>query len=215
MSEENSPTGLYAVSNTATLLYPKLFEAVPYMKDGKPKGEPKFSCVFLLKTSHPELTELQKKAVAVAKEKWPGLPVKNVVFPFKKGDEIAAKAEKNGKKREFYEGMIVLPAATGAKYPPRITDATKGFSQVTDHERLYSGCEVVFEVNFKPYGDPDDAKNPPGITAYLQRVCFVKDGKRIQTGKSDADVFSKVVGRESDEDPTAGADEDELDSVLR
>lgn len=144
-------------------------------------------------------------------------------LPFSSGDVEAMKAMEKGKDRSFCAGMVLLK--TSSLYPIPVFDARqrdeKGEPMLvglgsepsdddstdTKAERgrikkvLYGGCFVAAEVKYRTY--PKHGTNPPGVTAYLQKVCFVKDGDRIASGVS-GDVFTSVQGAVTKDDPTGG-----------
>ena len=189
-----------------TIIFPNLFEPKP-VKDrrGKPKGDPKYSATFLFDPEHPDLKALKRKAVAIVRAKHPGEALDNFRFPFVDGDEELKKAEKKGKDGSFYEGKVVFRARSN--YAPGVIDGRQTPpKQTLDQKLIYSGCKVAFEVNLVYY-DAVEEGSKPGITAYLNSVCFVSDGPRI-AAKDHAATFADIAGKRSDVDPTD--DEDEL-----
>lgn len=61
------------MTNPAVMIHPGVIEAKAFKdkKTGKEKGEPKFGGSFLFAAEDPELAEIQKHLVAVAKAEWP------------------------------------------------------------------------------------------------------------------------------------------------
>ena len=65
------------------LLFPKLFKAEAFMRNGKPQGEAVFSATFIIEPAavlefedgrKVTLDDVKKKAAEVARAKFPGLP---------------------------------------------------------------------------------------------------------------------------------------------
>ena len=176
----------------ATALYPDLLTPKPFMKNGKPAGEPKYSITSLFDVSDPEvltgLNTAKAAAVKACQDEWPDRDVvaairaDEIQWPFKKGDIKAQKRESKGEKGDFYKGMEVLKAAT--TFAPDVID--KNRVQIIDPKKLYSGMVVRVEVNFK-------AGNANGdyVTAYLNFVLKVADGTRL-AGRTAASAFEGI-----------------------
>lgn len=199
---------------------PKLFEPVRYDKKlnksvvDLEKG--KFEAEFVIAKDHPQAKDLKAAAVAAAKERWPEKPVSEILFPVKDGtkeaDKRLRKAEKKGKKVDedkvaYLRDKITVTARTGAKFPPTVTDATKGFAPVTDRRRIFGGCQVLAEILFRTYEQEKEVNGEEvteyGVTAYLNEVVYVADGPRVGPGggPSTAEKFKGYAGKVSDENP--------------
>ncbi len=197
----SEPTGIivFGILEQATAVWPNLFEPKAFKRNGKEQGEPKYGITFLLTQDHPDLPALKKKAIAVAKEKWPGADVKSLKFPFLSGASQKKKAEANGKNGDFYDDMVVLKSST--KYPPSILDGRNDPpTDVVDQKLVQSGSKVAAEINFVAY-DGNDGKD--GVTAYINTVVYVSKGTRI-AGRDAAAAFRGISGQSSSEDPTGG-----------
>ena len=73
-------------------------------------------------------------------------------------------------------------------------------------KKFFFGAEVYAQVNLVAYKGV--GANPDGVTAYLNMVVATGKGTRITSAKSASEVFSGYAGRVSDEDPTAGGDDE-------
>lgn len=184
-------------------LYPHLFEPRQMQINGKPKGEPQYELEMLFTPD--SIGDMKAKALAVAKAKWPGRDFKAnpVKFPFKNGDAQKAKIEAKGKKGgEHYAGLVVVRATT--TFPPTVVGA-RG-DPILDKSQVYGGCYGFAEVNFVAW--PGNGDNiPDSVKAYLNAAMKSRDGERI--GGRDAKlIFAGVMGRQTQEDPTEGLDDE-------
>lgn len=223
---KNNPTIL--ITPPFKLSYPNLLEPRPFMKNGKPKGDPKYSMEMIFTpedmknfkkwddtTGEFKTVNFSEVCVVVAKEEFEGINVKEAVgsgdlsWPVRNGDDIV---EKKGEKAEHYAGSKVISAHCNQDYPPRLyyTDdgERKQLSRATDNGRdrikqmFYGGAVAYAEVTVKA-GDADGNY----VTVYVNSVKFVKDGERLG-GKSAMDRFEGVDGGSSDIDPTADMDDE-------
>ncbi len=208
-------------ANTYTFKQPhravflNVYEAKPYMKNGKPKGDPKFSATFTIPADSPELAPLKAAMAAVAKEKWPGRNLSELTFPISNGEKAMEKAKAKGKDGAFYKGMVVLK--TSSKYAPVLSVLEKGAVKALDTDilkanykgKFYNGCIGAAAINLVPYeGDQDeDGVAKDGITAYIQSFLWVKDGERIG-GSNPAETFKDYAGQVSGADPFAAGDDE-------
>jgi hypothetical protein len=180
-----------------------LFEPKPFMKDGKPKGEAKYSATFLIPETSPELAPLKSALAAAAQAKWAKRALSELKFPITSGAKMADKATAKSKDGSFYLGNVVLK--TSSKYPPILSVLNNGAILTLDSDALkaqwkskfYNGCMVAASVNLVPYEGDEGAD---GITAYVQSVLWVADGERIG-GRDQAEVFKDYVGSVTAEDP--------------
>lgn len=201
-------------------VYMNLFEAKAVVVNGKPSGEPKYSSNFVFETEVTgDLAEVRKTAIAVAKANWPGRDLKELAWPWSSGDKLADKAERKGKKRDFYRGKTVLVARS--KFEPKlgVLEANpKKLVEYLDDKRplckkfFNGGTLVLGRVNMVPYNGVGN--NQDGVTAYLDSV--ISTGKKSELniptsqGESLQDTFKGYIGLVKDEDPTAGMDDDEI-----
>ncbi len=221
MSDTEKKASVYNLTTPVVMSYPQLLEAKPFMRKGKPVGDPKFNATFQFLLDSADLKAMKALCARVAKEKWPGRDLKTLAFPFQNGDNIAdtakATTDKKGnpkpsKDREFYRGHVVLKASS--KYEPRLSGVENGIA--VDYEgaslkaaagKFYPGVQVLAQFNFVPYEGIDE--KPDGVTAYLNMVFTTNKGVRMRSGQSAAEVFKGYVGSVSAEDPTGGAQEDD------
>lgn len=230
MSDQKEPkhTFVSLVPTTGTFL--NVLEAKAVKKNGKETGDPKFSSNFEFNLDHPELDALKKLALKAAKEKWPDRAIgseaskkdKNgnpkqptFVFPWTLGDDLANNAKKRGKDREFSRGKLVLTARS--KYEPRLSVVKDGRMVDLEDEAarkaaknyFYTGVDCLFQVSFQAY-DGVGVNSLDGVTAYLDHVVSLNKGEKLlKGGPSAAEVFKGYVGTTTDEDPTAGVEDDE------
>lgn len=205
--------GIFNVTIPVVMAFPQLFEAKAFMRNGKPQGDPYFSGNFIFKRDNPDLRAMSDLAKAVAKAKWPGRDLKELKFPFTNGDKLADGAKAKGKDGEYQRGCVVVTAKS--KRNPRLAIFEKG--KIIDLETpaaiaaqkalFYPGALVYAQFNFADY--PGVGANPDGVACYLNLVMTTGTGKRLAgAGQSAAEAFRHVAGGVSQEDPTAGGDEE-------
>lgn len=204
MSEDRT-----VVLTNVRLLFTQLLEPKPVMRNGKPVGEPKYSVTILLD----EGQEKQVKAalLAAAKEKWPGRDLKADVeakefnWPVKSEAQAKAEAEKKDKNGDVYDGYSSVKA--DSQYAPELYyGRTKVDPNMPGAARVfYSGVYANVQLNANAYEGVSGGSD--GVKFYLQAVVKTKDGERLIGGGTRDEVFAGVDGGESDEDPTAGADD--------
>ena len=196
----------YTFKQPQRAVFLNLYEPKAYMKDGKAKGDPKYSATFVIPSTSPELDPLKKAAVAVARAKWPTRELRELVFPFTSGDKAMEKSAAKGKDGSFYKGGVVFK--TRSKYPPilSVLNAGRIITLETDvlkaqwKSKFYNGCIGAAAVNFVTYeGD----QGSDGVTAYIQSFLWTGDGERIG-GRDQAEVFKDYMGQVSSEDPFGG-----------
>jgi hypothetical protein len=212
--------------------YPNLLKARPFMRNGKPAGEPKFSVggifdpedmgkfkTFDEGTGKFIDVSLPVVLVELAKAKWPGINVKEAVaakeldWPIKNGDQLAQKAEAKKKSADHFVGKSIIQLSSSGEYPPNLYMRENGKRKQlargldADEKRAASlfvaGSYAYAEVNIKPQETPQGRF----ITFYLNSVSFSKPGERIG-GQSMMDRFDGVEGGASDHDPTGGMDDE-------
>lgn len=152
------------------LAFPALFEA----KTVNGEGEPRYSAVFLLPPTHPQLPALRKALKDVAKEKWS-----------EKADSIYAQMEKKlniclheGDEKADYEGFPGnFFISTGNKIRPPVFDRDRSPLTIADG-RPYSGCYVNAVIDLWA----QDNKFGKRINASLGGVQFFKDGDAFAGG---------------------------------
>ena len=190
------------VTPEARLIYPHLFKPHQMTMNGKPKGDPRFEVELLFDPS--SIDAMKQKALAVARAKWPGRELSQIRFPFKKGEAIKAEREAKGKKGfDYYNGMISLRASSTHK--PKVVDHQG--EEILDEGRVYGGCYGYAELNFVAW-DGNGDNIPDCVTVYLNMIMKSRDGERLGGGRYPKEVFSGVIGKDSQEDPTAGLDDE-------
>lgn len=190
----NKPDGKIVVGPFRGV-FPNLFEAKPVKINGKAVGDPVFSLTMLFDPG--DLEPLKAKAIEVAQQAWPGRNLKELRFPFVRGEAEKDKADKKGKDGSFYEGKVVVK--TSSKYQPGVVGPDR--QEIVNPSDIYSGAYYYAEVNVVAFTDPRGERD--GVKCYLNFVMKYKDGDRI-AGRSAADVFAGITGGTSDYDPTGG-----------
>lgn len=228
MADKEYP-GLWATSpnEPAIITHPNIITPRPFKgKGGNDTGEPKYDLNVELPAESTVLTAAKQIAIAVAKAKWPGreiVPWNNtpgyvnppgaILFPFRKGDELADKAKADGKDREWSRGKSVIVARS--KFRPglavllngKVVDVNKEDEQAVKAvaQYFYHGVHGHVQLNFNAYDAVGN--NPPGVQAFVNHVLSLNAGERLKGGgggRSTTEVFGGYVGLTSDEDPTAG-----------
>lgn len=228
MSEDKNE-GLYTATAPALLSFPNLMEAKAVMKNGKATGDPKFSSNFELDLDHPDLKPIKNLALKLALAKWPGRDIKGesskvdkngnpkiptFLFPWSSGDDLANKAKKNGKEREWSRGKLVIVARS--KFEPNLSAIINGAvvdfegdNRKTANKYFFTGADVLFQINLQAYDGV--GVNPDGVTAYLNKVLATGKGKKLTGGgQSATETFKGYIGTATNEDVTGGAEDDEF-----
>lgn len=200
MSEDNDIGRI--ITPEARWVYPHLFKPREEVAGRKLKS-PKFEVELLFTPD--QMQGMKDAAIAAARAKWPTRDLKTIRFPFKSGDQTNAKRVEAGKKPyEYRAGKITLKASSSADYRPQIVD--RNSNPIIDASQVYSGCYGHAELRFHAYdGNGEDIKD--GVTAYINCGMKTRDGERIG-GRDIRQVFAGVMGKSSDEDPTAGLDDE-------
>jgi len=190
------------VTPEAVAVFPHVFEAKPIMVNGQAQGDPMYSIVLLF--SEEDVKGLKKTAANLAQQKWPSRDLKELQFPFKRGESEAQKQADKGRNGEFYRGYIVVKASS--KYQPGVVGPTK--QDIIDPKEVYSGCIVRAQLNVKTFS----AGSNEGVKCYLNHLMKVRDGERL-IGTTAQDAFANVEGASTDVDPTSaggGAEDDDI-----
>ncbi len=219
---QDKNVGIYTLTKPALLSHPNLFTAKAIGPKGKESGTPKFSANIVLDADHPDFKPLQELAATIAKARWPGRPFKdesdptrNLKFPFVSGTKLADKRKAVGKEDgEFQRGKIVIPARS--KYEPKLSALEGG--KVVEYEgdarklhasKFFFGAECLVQLNLVAY--EGIGSNPDGVTAYLNMIFVTGKGKKLGGGTTAAEAFKGYVGTVSNEDPTGGDLDDNID----
>jgi hypothetical protein len=197
-------------------------------KDGKQVIDPasdfgrlQIEVVRMLKAKHPG-----KKLVIGRRMTQEELDSGNAVevkVPWAKGETLYAKQEDASKKAEMaktYAGKFVLKGSS--KYRPAIdalepgtgkllafTNSDESVIKTQAAKFFYSGAWFLptFSLN---YYDGDEGK-PGGVSLYLNALLFCKHGERLGGRQHNpAEAYKGYIGKISQEDPTAGAEVEEL-----
>lgn len=184
--------------DTGRVAFHNVFEARPFMENGKPKGDPVYGITMLYDPA--DLKEAKAKAIEVAKEQFGSTD--DVRFPFIKGEREQEKAAKRGRDGGFYEGKIVLKAKT--KYELPVYDMNG--KEMLDQKRLYSGAYARVLVKFVA----NEVSGQRYVSAYLQGVKKVGDGERL-VGRDLGAVFGDLV--DPDENLSKGGSADLDDEI--
>ncbi len=211
---DTSQEGIYTLTAPVIAAHNHLFEAKPFMRNGKAQGEPKFGANLILDPSSEDFKAIKALVVRVAHAKWPGRDLKELKFPISDGTKLADKRKAKVKRDDaaFQRGKAVIAARS--KYQPKLAcilngkmvDVDSGNAAVCKPQ-FYNGVQVLARINFKAYDEV--GTNPAGVTAYLDMLLSTGKGERINLGASASDVFKGVVGQISNDDPTAGGDLDD------
>jgi hypothetical protein len=213
--------GLVTLTAPVVMAYPNLIVAKAIQRDGKDKGEPKFSAQFLFRPDSPDLAAIKAEIKKVALAKWPGRAIGTqsqqglFKLPIKPGDAAADKRKAAGKEDgEFQRGFVMLRGAS--KFRPKlgILQAGRlveldGDGPINAHkDQFYFGVEVFAQFNFVAY---EGGNGPDGVTAYLQSVLSTGKGKKLSSGGTSlADTFKGYVGTVTGDNPLGdGSDLDD------
>lgn len=227
----------FTTSQPVTLINVNVIEPRKFKPKGSKKevGEAKYSLQGLLDPESDDFKSLKDVAIAVAREKWPGMNIgeeyKNGRFkmPWTTGDKRIARARKdaqnagedfNESRYEHLAGKIIVSASTKKTRPAlgyvnngKIVDLLDDAAVSMNKGKFYSGVGGFIQLNLVAYDAVSNGveEGVPGVTAYLQTVVSTGKGKAIG-GRSASSVFSAYVGKQSDVDPTT--DPDGLDDEI-
>ena len=174
--------------NNVRLSYVNVFEARA-MNEGQ---EPKYSTQIIISKDHPQLKELKKAVIEVAKDKFPKL-VKDNKIPAKIKTPLRDGDEERDDEPEVYGGMYFFNASN--KKRPTVVDRDK--TPLTEDDNvIYSGCYANVFVDI--YGF--DTAGNKGVAAALGGVQFKKDGEALGGKGVTADDFDVEEDDEDDYD---------------
>lgn len=211
----------FTVTTPIVMIYPNLVVPKSF-KDSKgaDRGEPKYSGEFLFTLDDQQVADLKGGAASVARAKWPGVDLKSLATPWKKGDVLAdknaAKARAKGKEPYAQDeaGRGKWRIAARSKYQPTLSILQGGkVIELTDEASIkkfektffYPGVLVLPQFKIVAYTGVRDG-DPDGLNLYLQQVFSLGKGDKLGNsgGPSAADTFSGYVGSFSGVDPTGG-----------
>lgn len=212
------------------MAFPQLLEPKPYMQNGKPQGDPKYSITAIFEpgdltkfqtldpNDQSKLIEVDVKRVVfdLAKAKWPTLDIKTAMattWPIIDGDQYAAKQEAKGKSGDAYKGKKLVNMGASQEFPPtlrvvadkKVVILNRGIQQHMTMAKasFVGGYYACAEVNLAPV----EVSGRQFVKFYLNNIRFVKEGPRLG-GSSLMDRFGGTEGGQSDHNPTAGMDEE-------
>lgn len=224
---------------TFTVAVPTPFEAIinprKYKKNGKEQGDAKYQGTFLLDPTSEDLKKLQAEVIKMLhannssgkklkigrlteEQETAGTHIE-VKVPWQDGTKYADKQKAAGKDAEFARGKILVKATS--KYQPALAALVDGklleFSTpeavATAKKYFYSGAFLVPSVGLHFY--KGDEGKPDGVSLYFNAALFVKHGPRlVSSTRSATETFKGYVGAISQEDPTGGAEVDELEDIV-
>lgn len=214
------------------------FEAIinsrAFKKKGQEKGDPKYSGTFVCEPTSEDLKKLQAEVVKMLQannssgkklkigrlteeQETAGTHVE-VKVPWQDGTKYADKQKAAGKDAEWARGKVLVKATS--KYQPALAAIEGGkvleFSTpeavATAKKYFYSGAYIVPSVGLHYY--TGDEGKPDGVSLYFNAALFVKHGPRLGGSRSASETFKGYIGSISQEDPTGGAVEGELDDEI-
>lgn len=154
-------------------------------------GEKKYSASLIISKDDTATIDAINAAVEAAKQigkaKWGGKIPAKLKLPLRDGDE-----EKPDD--EAYANSYFLNATS--KNKPGIIDLMK--QEITDPEKVYSGCFIRASINFYPF----DTKGNRGIACGLNNIQKLRDGDVLGNGrvKAEDDFDDDFVFDEDDDD---------------
>lgn len=215
--------------------FPQLIEAKPYIKNGKPQGDPKYSVTMIFdpadltkfKAQDPndpnKLIDVDANLVVaeLARAEWEGIKLKDRTvdggmadsWPITSGDVYAAKQEAKGKPGKAYVGKKLITAKTGVEYPPtlRVVQNGKVVSLNRAFDKDMTLAKSVFTGGYYAMAEvtlsPSEVDGERYVPFYLNGIRFVKEGERFG-GQSLMDRFGGTEGGATAEDPTKGMDDE-------
>lgn len=206
----------YELKLPARIVWNSLFEPKPYVnpKTKKAQGDPKYQTTILLDPTSPDLLAMQAITKEIAKEH--NADFKATAFPFKNGDKLADALLAQQKNGDYYRGKVVI--RTDSKSQPQLGVFKGGViangvielnspATISQYKsQFYSGVDAIVVINLSWY-DAVGEDGKPGVKAYLNAV--ISTGKGEQLGrKSLSERFKGVAGVATEEDPTAGLDDE-------
>ena len=217
------------------LSYPKLDVPVPYMENGKQKGDPAFSMQMIFEqdalTKFKRASEdgsfedvsVKKVCMELVEGKWPGQKPEEVFpknnkgksqWPLKNGDKLIELENKKDKpkKLDHLAGMIMIPAKCNQDYPPKLSYKEAGKLIKLDRD-IPSDMKIIkrlFSGGNYCIAElniiPLEVNGNNYLTFYVNHVQFRKEGEAIG-GSSLMDRFDGIDGGEADIDPTDDGDD--------
>jgi hypothetical protein len=201
----------FSSDNPSRLVWVKLFEPEEY------NGKMQYTVTQVIPFTNPKLQLLKDTLKKVASDAFPGIST-GLTWPIKDGNAAnAARAAAGKREYDFFRDHMVLKATTRVvdyRPPPALvlkqageTKWFEGEARAEAKRFFYDGVEGGLYVTFQAWKSPAGQ----GVTCYLERVCSINMGDKLELGRSNDDVFagvndslSEYVGHVSAESPTAG-----------
>ena len=158
-----------------------------YLNLWEPKAfgtnDPKYSLVILFKKTDKKQVAAVRKAIEAAEEAaidkvWKGKRPAKIADPVHDGDE-----ERSDKPE--YAGMYYINCKNSER--PGVVD--QNVQPILERDKIYSGCVLNAALNF--YGYSQNGNN--GVSASLENVQLVSDGKRLSGKQPASAVFTPVT----------------------
>jgi hypothetical protein len=176
------------------LAFPNLWKATA----PKGGGEAAFSASFLMSPKHPQVAELKKAMLALAKEKW-GAKADATYKALEASDKLALHNGDNKSEEEGFTGNLFV--STRSRVRPSVFDGQR--QELTQADgKPYSGCFVNASIELWA----QDNTYGKRINAQLRGVQFLRDGDAFAGGgkPADADEFDEIgAPDEASDDLTA------------
>lgn len=204
--------------------YADIINPRAFVKNGKPKGDPKYSVTVLLPPDNPDLKRLQAAVGAMARENKPGKKfvtraltqeelaagdTVQLAVPWKSGEAEADRMKAGGKNGEVFRGHTLVKASSA--YAPVLDVIEKGVLvpyhdpevRAKASKYFYSGAFIVPSFGLHWY--KGDTGKPDGVALYFNACAFAKNGERLGgRAVNSAETFKHYLGTLSAEDPTGG-----------
>lgn len=224
----------FTFSKAAPVAFEAIINPRAYKKKGQEKGDPKYGGTLVLDPTDEDLKKLQAEVSKMLQannssgkklkigrlteeQETAGTHIE-VRVPWQDGSKYADKQKAAGKDAEWARGKILLKATS--KYQPALAAIEGGkvleFSTpeaiATAKKYFYSGAYIVPSVALHYY--TGDEGKPSGVSLYFNAALFVKHGPRFAGQRTASETFKGYIGSISQEDPTGGAAENELDDEI-
>lgn len=229
MSDEQKKTVTdFNFTVPARCSYADIIQPRAFIKNGKPKGDPKYSVTMILPLDHPDLKRLQAAVGAMARENKPDKKfvirpltqeelaagdVVQLAVPWKSGDVEAERMKAAGKNGEMFRGMTLVKGSSDEAHAPILEVIEKG-ALVPYHDPsvraaaakfFYSGCHIL--PGFGLHWYKGDTGKPDGVALYFNVAvaCPHLKGERLGgRAANTAEAFKGYLGTLTAEDPTGG-----------
>lgn len=214
--EKKSDAGIFDLTVPVVMTFPALYEPRKFKRNGKERGDPKYSASFVFEPEDEEFKAVKRHIVAVAKAKHPDIDLATLKFPLQNGDKIVADRKAKGKDdAQYAAGKVIVRASS--KFEPalavlvngKIVDLADDTLKARYKSHFYNGVKVLARLNFLWYDAVDDGK--PGVTCYLNNVLSINQGTRLSGGGAASEIFKGYKGSVSAEDPTLGGEDSDDD----